>query len=237
MRSEIQREIIKAAHASSADDLAQTIASALLRPSAVLSRVWLAAGDDLCLAGSVGAPTGGGTYSRLDGQFGRISAGVGKIGHIAETRTPLVVRAIRGDEVWLVNPGWIARQGVRAFLGYPLIASNQVVGVLAIFDRVTPSDTTLDEVQFLANYAAARLIDLRERALLRQQLRALEGSTAAPVGPAIVTRAELRQMEKQTIEAALARTDGKVFGPRGAAAVLAMKPTTLASRIKALRIR
>jgi transcriptional regulator with GAF, ATPase, and Fis domain len=43
-------------------------------------------------------------------------------------------------------------------------------------------------------------------------------------------------MEKQTIEAALARTSGRVFGPEGAAALLGMKPTTLASRIKALAI-
>jgi transcriptional regulator with GAF, ATPase, and Fis domain len=33
---------------------------------------------------------------------------------------------------------------------------------------------------------------------------------------------------------ALAQTGGKVFGPRGAAALLGMKPTTVISRIKAL---
>ena len=230
-------QIVAAARARTLNELAQTIAGALLRPGVVLSRVWLSDGGELCLAGSVGAPTGGGTYSRLDGQFGRVPAGVGKIGQIAQTRTPLVVRSIRGDEDWLANPGWIARQGVRAFLGYPLIASTEVVGVLAVFDRAAPSDATLDEVQFVANYAAARIIDLRERAALREKLRALEGSPTASVTPAIVTRADLRQMERQTIVAALARTGGKVFGPHGAAAVLAMKPTTLASRIKALGIR
>ena len=48
-----------------------------------------------------------------------IRTGAGKIGQIAATRTPCVVRSIRGDEEWLANPGWIARQGVRAFPGLP----------------------------------------------------------------------------------------------------------------------
>jgi transcriptional regulator with GAF, ATPase, and Fis domain len=55
--------------------------------------------------------------------------------------------------------------------------------------------------------------------------------------PAILTRSELRALETQTIAAALARTNGRVFGPRGAAALLGMKPTTLASRLKALGLR
>jgi transcriptional regulator with GAF, ATPase, and Fis domain len=46
----------------------------------------------------------------------------------------------------------------------------------------------------------------------------------------------LRLLERRTIEAALTQTRGRVFGPRGAAMLLGMKPTTLASRIKVLRI-
>jgi transcriptional regulator with GAF, ATPase, and Fis domain len=38
------------------------------------------------------------------------------------------------------------------------------------------------------------------------------------------------------IEAALAATGGKVFGPGGAAELLGVRPTTLASRIKRLGI-
>ena len=50
----------------------------------------------------------------------------------------------------------------------------------------------------------------------------------------VLTRAELKQRERASISAALAQTSGKVFGHDGAAALLGMKPTTLASRIKAL---
>ena len=51
------------------------------------------------------------------------------------------------------------------------------------------------------------------------------------------TRAELKQRERESITNALAQANGKIFGPEGAAALLGMKPTTLASRIKALGLQ
>ena len=47
-------------------------------------------------------------------------------------------------------------------------------------------------------------------------------------------RDELKARERDAIAAALKQTGGKIFGPGGAAEVLGMKPTTLASRITAL---
>ncbi|NVN84611.1 MAG: sigma 54-interacting transcriptional regulator [Rhodopseudomonas sp.] len=54
--------------------------------------------------------------------------------------------------------------------------------------------------------------------------------------PAVMTAAELRDLERANIAAALRACNGKVFGNDGAAALLDIKPTTLASRIKALGI-
>ena len=110
-------------------------------------------------------------------------AGQGKIGRIAETGTPMVVRGLRGDEPWLVNPGWSARQGVRAFVGYPLLEGGTVLGVLAVFEREVPSDSTLQALGFVAQAAALRLIDLRERAELHARLLAFE-EALSPVEPA-----------------------------------------------------
>jgi DNA-binding NtrC family response regulator len=53
----------------------------------------------------------------------------------------------------------------------------------------------------------------------------------------ILTREEWKRQERKSITAALKQCDGKVFGPGGAAELLNMKPTTLASRLKALGIR
>jgi DNA-binding NtrC family response regulator len=47
----------------------------------------------------------------------------------------------------------------------------------------------------------------------------------------------LQNQEKQIIEAALAESKGKVAGPEGAAAKLAIPRSTLDSKIKQLNIR
>lgn len=69
----------------------------------------------------------------------------------------------------------------------------------------------------------------------------LAGSTpaAAAARPsqtdsALLTRHELKRRERDSLAAAIQQAGGKIFGPNGAAELLGMKPTTLASRIKAL---
>ena len=52
----------------------------------------------------------------------------------------------------------------------------------------------------------------------------------------IMTAAELRDLEANNVREALAASSGKIYGHNGAAMRLRMKPTTLASRIKALGI-
>jgi transcriptional regulator with GAF, ATPase, and Fis domain len=249
LQAQIRTAILRAARSRTTHELCQAFADGLALPSVVLARVWLTTrSGDLQLAGSAGLPTGGGAYNRLDGAFSRIPRGTGKIGQIAATRAPYVVRGIRGDEDWIANPGWIARQGVRALVGYPLIANDDVVGVLAVFDRAMPTDAMLEDLQFVADYAAARIVDVRDHAA--HAAGEVQTFAAAPIAPAVVanagadsttpailTRGELRALETRTLAAALARTNGKVFGPHGAAALLGMKPTTLVSRLKALGLR
>ncbi|MEK6804977.1 MAG: sigma 54-interacting transcriptional regulator [Nitrospirota bacterium] len=62
---------------------------------------------------------------------------------------------------------------------------------------------------------------------------------SAPTPPAsqVATRQEWRRQERDNITQALRLAKGKIFGPDGAAVLLGMKPTTLASRIKALGIK
>ena len=54
--------------------------------------------------------------------------------------------------------------------------------------------------------------------------------------PALPMRDELKRQERNAIVASLKQTNGKVSGPRGAAKLLGMKPSTLASRISSLGI-
>ena len=62
-------------------------------------------------------------------------------------------------------------------------------------------------------------------------------SAGAETGLEVLTEAQRRDRDRANISAALQATQGKVFGPGGAAELLGMKPTTLASRIKALGLR
>ncbi len=53
----------------------------------------------------------------------------------------------------------------------------------------------------------------------------------------ILTFEEIRQLDRDNIQAALRQTGGKVFGQDGAAELLQTRPTTLASRIKRLGLK
>jgi transcriptional regulator with GAF, ATPase, and Fis domain len=52
-----------------------------------------------------------------------------------------------------------------------------------------------------------------------------------------MTDAQIRELERINMEAALKAADGKLFGKGGAAELLGLKPTTLASRFKRLEIK
>ena len=63
------------------------------------------------------------------------------------------------------------------------------------------------------------------------------GEQAKPeASAALLTRDQLKRQEREAMINALKQTNGKVSGPGGAAELLGMKPSTLASRISSLRI-
>lgn len=103
---------------------------------------------------------------------------------------------------------------------------------------------TAENLEALAGYDwpgnVRELQNVMERAVIMSRGGPLTFQFAAPKrvaaegGP--MTRAELRAAERENIAAALRRSGGKVYGPGGAAEILGMKPTTLASRIRALGV-
>ena len=91
-----------------------------------------------------------------------------------------------------------------------------------------------------------------ERAVITSQSGALRFDFSLDVGtakskatplvddsasPEVVTDAEMKSRERENILAALKLTDWKIYGPDGAAELLSLKPTTLASRISRLELR
>jgi len=80
-----------------------------------------------------------------------------------------------------------------------------------------------------------------ERSLIISRGPVLEIQHPAKPKPAdlpegILTQEQMREREKRNLRAALDETAGRLYGDGGAAELLGMKPTTLASRLKALGI-
>ncbi len=64
----------------------------------------------------------------------------------------------------------------------------------------------------------------------------LSGPTASGAADTFLTEAQMREREKDNLLAALAAARWRVAGPSGAAALLGIKPTTLNSRLRAMRL-
>ena len=53
----------------------------------------------------------------------------------------------------------------------------------------------------------------------------------------VLPESEMRRLERDNLVRALQRSDWKVYGPGGAADILGIKPTTLASRIRKMGLK
>ena len=76
-----------------------------------------------------------------------------------------------------------------------------------------------------------------DMALPRPEAETDDAATAGePEGSVFLTEAEMRQREKKNLVAALQHAGWKVYGPGGAADLLGLKPSTLATRMRTMRI-
>ena len=72
---------------------------------------------------------------------------------------------------------------------------------------------------------------------LRQRLPPKFTASGAEDDPTpVLTLTEIKEMERANIERAMRQCNGQVYGRDRAAALLGMKPTTLWSRLRSLRI-
>jgi transcriptional regulator with GAF, ATPase, and Fis domain len=132
------------------------------------------------------------------------------------------------------------------------LAAHFVKHAARRMNRPTPRFTQATLSQLSAHDWAGNVRELQnavERAVILSQGGPLRFELAEPrseapaavprvmVASAILTRDELKSQERESIVAALKQTGGRIFGADGAAELLGMRPTTLASRIKALKIK
>ena len=92
------------------------------------------------------------------------------------------------------------------------------------------------ELQHVIERAVITSTGSRLNIELPSQAKAVRSTEVASTNPIVRTDAQIRQIEADNIRAVLQAANGKVSGSSGAAQLLGLKSTTLASRIKALRI-
>jgi transcriptional regulator with GAF, ATPase, and Fis domain len=179
------------------------------QPGVALARVWLVAPGDVCascrmraecpdhtrclhLAASAGTPVStDANWTSLDGAFRRFPLGVRKIGRIGASGEGILIEDVARDRDWIADQDWARAEGIESFGAQPLVFRDEILGVLAVFNRHRCDRHTFAWLRTFADHAAIAIAHARsmaeierlkeqlelENAYLREDLR-----TTAPAG-------------------------------------------------------
>lgn len=157
-------------------ECARTIVSHL---DVAFARIWLLdeSGDTLILRASEGQ------YTSLHGTYSRVNVMTSlKIGQMVVDRQPRLTNRLQEEE-WVREPAWAQREGFVAYAGYPLIAQDKVIGVMAMFARHALGDRTLDELAAISGGIAQCIVRSEaEEALRISQERLFLAVETAEIG-------------------------------------------------------
>lgn len=116
--------------------------------------------------------------------------------------------------------------------------------------KISTAALTASDMELLARYAwpgnIRELQNVIERAVIVSQGGALRIDLAlgsfgnnlnlASIRASVLSKQDMQRRERENILKALEQSKGKIYGPDGAAAILGMKPTTLTSQMKKMKI-
>jgi CheY-like chemotaxis protein len=148
-------------------EILQSCVESMVEPlDAALACIWvLNEGEQILeLQASAGTAAGEGEPAS------RVPVGQSVIGHIAQERK-LYLTNTAPTGPCLSELGWIGREGVVAFAGYPLIAEGRLLGVLAIFARQELSAAAHETLTILASYLTLAIQNKRAQPALHEQGR------------------------------------------------------------------
>jgi formate hydrogenlyase transcriptional activator len=160
--------------------LQKTVQGLAAQPGVALTRIWLlpsihlpsswrrppdapVSTEQLHLVASSGTPINspGEDWSFLQGRFSRMSFKVGKVGEVAATRSPILIKDAAAQNDWIVRPEWAKREGILSFAGYPLVFRDNLLGVIAVFSRKRLDDQEFAWLGLFANQAAVAIANTR----------------------------------------------------------------------------
>ena len=228
-----------------------------------LARVWLLGPGDQCASCPMRSECGdqtrclhliasAGLTTRTDGPYRRYPIGAREVGRVPVTGRPFEAGAGL-ETLGLADPAWFTTHGIRSFSALPLVVAGRAIGVLAVFSgreldpalrRTLAGLAQLGATALGAIRAWRELANDRNRVAVRSARERKQAASVAPVVPVAppgesapgASLRTLADLERDAIGRVLEYTRGRVSGPRGAAAVLGLKPTTLFSRMKKLGV-
>lgn len=112
-------------------------------------------------------------WNKVGGRFPRFPLGTRKVGRIGSTGEPILLQHFGSTSDWLRDPDWAAKENISSFAGQPLMFRGEILGVIAIFSRVTLTSNDLSLLRTFADNSAAAIANARafeEIAQLRRQL-------------------------------------------------------------------
>lgn len=162
-----------------------------------LARIWLAKPGDICavcpqragcqdrsrclhLVASAHQQRNGDSgdeWHKSDGFYSRFPIDVkskGRIGRIGSTGESQHLIDTADDDEWLARNDWLRKEGVRSFVGHPLIYGDEILGVLAVFSRDALGQQEYAWLRAFADHAAVAIANARafeEIDQLRQELK------------------------------------------------------------------
>ncbi len=125
-------------------------------------RLWIVEEDRLLLR--VESGTGG-----TPGRRTTFALGEGLVGHVAQTREPLVVDRVLEDPR-TINAEWMQQEGYVSYVGIPLLFRNRLLGVLAVLTR-QPHRFTKEEVELLLSFGTQAAIAMENARLYAEASR------------------------------------------------------------------
>lgn len=152
------------AHEKDLRTILHNCAEAMVRHlDAAFARIWTVSSDgrDLELQASAGM------YTRLDGSHSRIPVGHLKVGLIAQERKPHLTNDVQNDPR-VNDKEWARREKMISFAGYPLLAGDRVLGVMAMFSQKALTESTLETLSVVAGTIAQGIDRKRAQEALRR---------------------------------------------------------------------
>lgn len=118
----------------------------------VFARLWIVEVDQNALR----LMASSGLHTHIDGSFARVPMGAYKVGKIAQNRIPFLSNQL-ATEPWVKDRDWAIANQIQGFAGYPLIANERVIGVLAAFSTHPMAPEFLEVLQVLCMTATIAL--------------------------------------------------------------------------------